>query len=161
MLVKKHVSRTSSCTDSLSHSFSKRATTRGIANGSRAHAPILQTVCWHRMFLSSRKCTKTFIGRSCAPDPAGELTTLPRLRNRLGTPPHSLRRFWRLERGPHQAGGPRALRVLRRLCTRQFVLRLTGKQSMTVSSTYSVSNCGLWRRQYLRTGRACRACSGA
>ena len=60
-------------------------------------------------FQAKLKCAKTV----CAPDPVGELTTLPRLRNRLqrGTlPPHfpPLRHFWRLQRGPRQPGGPRA-----------------------------------------------------
>ena len=37
------------CTDSSSHSFSKRATISGIAKGGRGHAPILQTICCHHM----------------------------------------------------------------------------------------------------------------
>jgi len=94
MLVKKHVSRTAGCTDSSSHSFSKRATISGITKGAgdMPHTP--NNFLASCVFFQAENVPKPLsVGAApwpcwgilrCYPDPV------------IGWGGGPLRRFWRL-----------------------------------------------------------------
>ena len=70
----KHASRTAGCTDSSSHSFSKRATISGIPKGAGDMGPyafILQTISWHHVCCFKHKMYQNPYQTGLRPDPAG------------------------------------------------------------------------------------------
>jgi len=107
----KNVSRGAGCTDSLSHSFSKRATIRGIAKGARTCPHTPNNLLPSHVLFQAENVPKPF---SAGVLPRTSLGGLRRSPDPLigwgGDPSHSppLRRLCRLERGPPSARRSRA-----------------------------------------------------